>query len=260
MFAKINQLLTKMRQERPLVLNLTNDVTMDMIANGLLSLGASPVMSQAQEDIEDLIPLAKSVVINLGTLDTRFLALCERACQLANEHHKPIILDPVGAGATRYRTEAAKKFISHYQIAIVRGNASEIMALADLTAGTKGVDSIAQSHQAIKSAESLSKNEGVAVLVSGKEDIIVDGKQIARFDRGSPLMPTVIGTGCLLSSVVGAFHAIEPERFAAASAAAVFYAVCGEMAADQAEGPGSFKTLFLDALYQTPTQAHYENA
>lgn len=258
MYDKISKITTALRQEKPLIVNITNDVTMDFIANGLLSIGASPVMSKSKKDLDDLIPLAKTVVINIGTLDTNFIALCEHACQLANQHNKPIILDPVGAGASRYRTEAAKNILDNYQIAIIRGNASEIMALADLPVITKGVDSTAASHQAVQSAEMLASKYNATVVVSGKQDVIVDSSRTQDFERGSAMMPAVVGCGCLLSSVVGAFHAVEPDPFVASAAATLFYSVCGERAAEQAQGPGSFKTYFLDSLHAMPLGEHYE--
>ncbi|MCD6039976.1 MAG: hydroxyethylthiazole kinase [Gammaproteobacteria bacterium] len=250
MMEKINNLVTKIKQEKPLILNLTNYVTMDFVANGLCCLGASPVMSYAEQEMEDLIPMAKAVVLNPGTLDEHFIALCTHACKIANQHHIPLILDPVGAGATSYRTQISLKWLTDFNIAIVRGNASEIMALAG-AAGitTKGVDSTTAVSEAISSAKMLAEKKGVTVVISGKTDVIVDDKQIMQFERGSPMMPRVIGTGCLLSAVVGAFHAVEENCFTAAAAATLFYGLCGEKAAEQAAAPGSFRTAFLDVLY-----------
>lgn len=249
MIEQTNALLKKIRQEKPLVLNLTNYVTMDFIANGLLSLGASPVMSKAEQEMADLISIARAVIINLGTLDEGFIKLCALACNTANRLHIPLILDPVGVGASRYRTHTSLKFITDFKMAIVRGNASEIMSLAGAAGVTKGVDSTAESTEALASAKFLAENYGVTVAISGKTDVIVDVKQTAQFEHGSALMPRITGTGCLLSAVVGAFHAVENDRFVAAAAATLFYGICGETAAKQAAGPGSFRSAFLDALY-----------
>src|SRR5438876_768146 len=145
MFEKIKNIVVKIKEKKPLILNITNDVTMDFIANGLLSLGASPVMSKAQQEIDDLLELANSVVINLGTLDEKFIALCEYVCGVANQLKKPIVLDPVGAGASHYRTNTGLNLIRNYGIAIIRGNASEIMSLSGVSMKTKGVDSTTQS-------------------------------------------------------------------------------------------------------------------
>jgi len=258
MFEKINAIITSIRQKKPLVLNITNDVTMDFIANGILSVGASPIMSKAEQEMEDLIRISSAIVMNPGTLDERFIRLCDRVAEIANQLNKPIILDPVGAGATRYRTEANMKWIERYNISILRGNASEILALAGETGTTKGVDSTAESDSVIEQAKLLSRAFSATVLVSGKTDVVVDDNRVETFQRGSAWMPMITGSGCLLSAVVAAFHAVENNRFEAAASAAVFYGVCGEIAASQAEGPGSFKVKFLDALHLTPEQSWYE--
>lgn len=249
MSEQINGMIAKIKQQKPLVLNITNDVTMDFIANGLLSLGASPVMSQASQEMEDLLKLASVLVINLGTLDERFIQLCERACTVANQLNKPILFDPVGVGASDYRTEIAKKFMNNYRISVLHGNASEVMALSGLSIVTKGVDSTMKSEQAIESAKMLSSTHECVVVMTGQTDIIIDGQNIERSDRGSPMMALVTGTGCLLTSVLGAFHAVENNRFSACLAATVFYGVCGEIAAKNSQGPGSFRMAFLDALH-----------
>ncbi|MEO8402407.1 MAG: hydroxyethylthiazole kinase [Gammaproteobacteria bacterium] len=258
MFTKITKIVTKIKQEKPLILNITNDVTMDFVANGLLSLGASPVMSNAEQEVEELVKLAACVVINLGTLNKAFNHLCEQTCIAANRFNKPIILDPVGAGASKYRTETSLHFLKEFQIAIVRGNASEIMALTNLSALTKGVDSTMESADAVQGAKLLSAYYNTVVVISGKTDVIVENEIAEEFTYGSPLMPLVTGTGCLLSSLVAAFHSVEKNRFDAAAAAAVFYGVCGEIAAKKSTGPGSFKMNFLDALHEIPEQNYDE--
>lgn len=249
MYEKITELTSKIKRENPLVLNITNYVTMDFIANGLLSIGASPVMSNAQQEITDLMQHAKVVVINLGTLDDKFIALCRHTCVIANQFNKPIILDPVGAGASRYRTDICRSLLNDYDIAFIRGNASEVMALLDVTQKTKGVDSTMQSNDAIASAKTLSKQYNAAIIISGKVDVIVDQDLVEEFDRGSPLMPTITGSGCLLTAVIGAFHAVEVDRFQAAKIGTLFYGICGEIAEQNAKGPGTFRAEFLDALY-----------
>ncbi|MFZ2315838.1 MAG: hydroxyethylthiazole kinase [Gammaproteobacteria bacterium] len=258
MFGKIRNVVAKIKEEKPLILNITNDVTMDFIANGLLSLGASPVMSKAQQEMDDLLQLANSVVINLGTLDEKFIALCEYVCGVANQLKKPIILDPVGAGASHYRTNASLNIINSYGIAIIRGNASEIMSLSGVSMKTKGVDSTAQSDLALESAQRLSTHYDATVIVSGKTDIIVDVNNIRQLNFGSPLMPQITGTGCLLSAIVGAFHAVEKNRFDASVLATAFYGSCGEKASKSAQGPASFKIKFLDELNLIPKELSYE--
>ncbi|HSW70193.1 MAG TPA: hydroxyethylthiazole kinase [Gammaproteobacteria bacterium] len=257
-FENIHSLLTTLKQKKPLVLNITNDVTMDFIANGMLSIGASPVMSKAREEMEDLIKISSAVVINLGTLDEEFVRLCEQAASIANKFNKPLILDPVGAGASQYRTENCMRMLEQHKISIVRGNAGEILALSGTLSATRGVQSLAESDAAIEGAKYVSKKFEMTILVSGKKDVVVEDERVEIFDRGSKLMPIITGSGCLLSAVVAAFHAIEPNRFLASAAAAVFYSVCGEVAALQAEGPGTFKAKFLDVLHLMPEKKWYE--
>lgn len=258
MLNDIKSIIKKIKEEKPLVLNITNAVTMDFIANGLLGIGASPIMSKAQQEINELVQLVDSVVINLGTLDEKFIVLCDCVCSAANQFKKPIILDPVGAGASRYRTETAHRLLDNHHIAIVRGNASEIMSLVDKSVGTRGVDSNIQSQLAIKNAKELSVHYDNAVFISGSTDIIADGNDQQELNYGSPLMPQVTGTGCLLSAIVAAFHAVEKNRFTASVLAAAFYGICGEKAAQSAQGPASFKLKFLDELNVDPEDFIYE--
>ena len=241
-------LLARVRQQNPLILNITNLVTMDFIANGLLSIGASPLMSVSRDELDDLMPMVAALVVNLGTLDKAFLEFAQKACELANRLHKTIVLDPVGAGASALRTEASLELLNQFSITAVRANASEILALAACTATTKGVDSVVSTAFALDAARELSEKYDVAVIMSGEMDYIIDHQQTAELKVGSPVMAKITGSGCLLSAVSAAFLAIETNRFAAATAATHFYGMCGERAAQAAEKPGSFKVAFLDEL------------
>lgn len=252
MFKTLKTTLIKLRKENPLVLNLTNEVTVDFVANGLLSLGASPIMSKAPQEMDDLLQLASVLVVNIGTLDDNFVALCEYACDVANQLKKPIILDPVGAGASQYRTTTSLNLINNYDIAIIRGNASEIMALSGASMVTKGVDSTEKSESAIENAKALSSYYDSAIVISGEVDVVIDHTSINKFTYGSSLMPKITGTGCLLSAIVGAFHAVEKNRLQACSLATVFYGLCGEKAAQHAKGPAAFKAKFIDELALLP--------
>ena len=258
MFNKVKEIVNKIKNENPLILNITNNVSIDFVANGLLSLGASPIMSFAMQEIEDLIKLSNAIVINIGTLSDPFIGLCQHACFVANKLVKPIIFDPVGAGASAYRTKTCKIFLKNYQLAIIRGNASEIAALAGAALLTKGVDSTTKPIKVVEYAEMLSAQYAATICMSGATDIIIAQKNKNQYDRGSPFMPMITGTGCLLSAVVAAFHAVEKNSFIATSAASLFFSVCGEIAAKQSIGPGSFKVNFLDALNLLPIQDHYE--
>jgi hydroxyethylthiazole kinase len=258
MFDIVSEIIHKIKNQNPLILNITNAVTIEFIANGLLSVGASPIMSQAEEEMEDLIKLANVVVINVGTLNNDFIKLCEYACELANKLNKPIIFDPVGAGASLYRTETCKRLLNNYHITILRANAGEVMALAGNMTKTKGVDSIADCDEAVLHAKQLSSQYNMTVCMSGKTDVIVNHDNIKQLNRGSHLMPLITGTGCLLTAMIGTFYAVHQNSFAAATAASLFYSICGEIAAEQSNGPGSFKTLFLDTLNAPLIRSHYE--
>jgi hydroxyethylthiazole kinase len=240
--------INQIKSQKPLILNFTNYVTMDFIANGLLSLGAIPLMCHAEQEIDDLVGIANAVVINLGTLNNDFIRLCELACLAANRWNKPIILDPVGAGASTYRTTTAIKFITDYQIAILKGNASEIMSLVDSSISSIGVESSKDSSEAIQSARHLSTIMNSCVVISGKTDVIIDGNQMENLHSGSPLMTTVTGTGCLLTAIIAAFHSVDKNRFDAARSATLFYGSCGEIAAQNSSGSGDFKNTFLNLL------------
>lgn len=252
MFESIIESLKIIRQSHPVILNITNFVTMDFIANGLLSLGASPIMSTDSQEIKELMSIAKAVVINLGTLNKPFIELCQKSCELANELSVPIILDPVGAGASQMRTETAIRLINDYEIAVVRGNASEIKSLCETIVRSHGVDSSLSSEQAIQAAKQLSENKNINIIISGATDFIITGNKIQYYHYGSRVMSLITGMGCLLSAVVAAFQAVGTERFTASSNAVLFYGLCGEKVAMQTTLPGTFKTLFIDQLNRIP--------
>jgi hydroxyethylthiazole kinase len=248
MLEQMVKALARIKETRPLVLNITNYVTMDFIANGLLCLGASPVMSMAIEEMEELIGIASVVVVNIGTLNHAFIEQCKRACEIANRLKKPIILDPVGSGATQLRTQTCLDLLDHYNIDIVRGNAGEIMSLSGYSGFTKGVDSTAEVNLAADHAYKLSQRYHSLVIVSGEMDMVVKDKKIREVAGGSAMMPQVVGTGCLLTAVVGAFRAVIDNAFDAGVLATTFYKRCGVLAAREVGGPGTFKAAFLDAI------------
>lgn len=258
MYPLTKTIVEKIKIQQPLIINLTNFVTMDFIANGLLSLGASPVMTQSTQEAHDLTRIARAVVINIGTLNDAFIRLSESFCGEANRLGVPLILDPVGAGASRYRTRTCLNLLSRFKFSIIRGNASEIMALSGSHQSTKGVDTTMSTQSAIESAQSLASHHQGVVAISGQTDAIIDASQIRLFDRGVPLMSRITGSGCLLSAVVGAFHAVHASPYEAACSAVVFYGICGEMAARRTDLPGSFKPYFLDGLSLLPEGVDYE--
>lgn len=256
-------LVTSIKEERPLIVNITNLVTMDFVANGLLALGASPVMSGSKEEADELLSMSGGLSINLGTLNHDFVQLAIAYCEAAVRAKVPIILDPVGAGASTYRTKTCLDFLERFPFAIIRGNAGEIMALAGTSLMTKGVDSTAVTENALFSAQYLSSRyPNTLIVVSGKIDLIVFGENKIECSRGSAWMPQITGSGCLLTAVMIAFHAVSARVNATSlesgTAACFFYAICGELAARKAEGPGTFKSHFLDTLSLLPILNEYE--
>lgn len=259
MYILTKQLLTQIKTKRPLILNLTNDVSMSLIANGLLSLGASPIMSQAPEEIDDLLKITNGLVINIGTLNETFIRLCEKACATANALDIPITFDPVGVGASQYRTSTCLQFLERFKFAVIRGNASEIMAIAGASQTTKGVDSLHETQNAIKSGQYLASKHSAIIAISGETDAVIDDNKVQLFKRGSPIMPMITGSGCLLTSVTSAFHSVHHDAYEAVAAAVYFYSLCGEIASQKSNGPGSFLPHFIDALSSTPEEYHYES-
>ncbi len=237
------------RKQSPLVHNITNYVVMNTTANALLSLGASPVMAHAVDEIDDMVSIAGSLVINIGTLSEHWVSAMLRAAAKARERRIPIILDPVGAGATRYRTETSLELIEKLPPSIIRGNASEIMALVTAEAKTKGVDSTVSSGAALDAAQYLSATYGSVVSVSGATDYIISPNTIIKIQNGHAMMSRVTGLGCTASALCGAFAAVTSDHLLAVTQAMAVMGISGEIAAEKADGPGSLQMIFLDTLY-----------
>ncbi len=250
---KILDAIQAVYEQTPLVHNITNFVVMQVSANALLAAHASPIMAHAPEEIDDLTDIDNALVLNIGTLDPAWIASMELAGRAMKAKGKPVVLDPVGAGASRLRTETALRLLDVVRPAILRGNASEIMALAAQirsadTPASKGVDSLNTSDEALNAARVLAERFGCVVSVSGRRDYITDGRSLLAVDGGSPLMPLVTGMGCSASAITGAYAACAEPLTAAAAAMAVM-ASAGEKAGARAQGPGSFLPAFMDELH-----------
>jgi hydroxyethylthiazole kinase len=241
--------LEEVRRQGPLVHNITNYVAMNLTANALLAVGASPVMAHAPEEVEDMVNIASALVINIGTLSGHWVEAMFKAARAANKKGIPIVYDPVGAGATPYRTRTIRELIGSVPPTIVRGNASEVMAVANDTAKTRGVDSTAATATALDSARSLSKQYDCVVCVSGKTDYIIAKKNMALVKNGHDLMPKITGLGCTASALCAAFVAVNSDHFAATTAAMALMGIAGEIAAERSKGPASLQVEFLDALF-----------
>lgn len=243
------------RQKAPLVHNITNFVVMNNTANALLALGASPVMAHAPEEVAEMAAMASAVVLNMGTLSECWVEAMLLAGQSALEHNVPIVFDPVGLGATSYRNQTARRIFKQFTPSIIRGNASEIMALAaelldtQQQIKTKGVDSTTASDNAIETAQRLAQQLGTVIAISGIEDYITDGKTVHILKNGSPMMARVTGMGCTASAITGAFAGINSDMLEAAAHAMAVMGIAGELATLQSKGPGSLQVNFLDQLY-----------
>jgi hydroxyethylthiazole kinase len=247
--ASVWSAVEEIRKSSPVVHNITNYVVMNNTANALLAIGASPVMAHAEEEVEDMVGIAGALVLNIGTLSPPWIRAMLRAAHSAGNRNVPVVLDPVGTGATAYRTRTAKELLREVPPAIIRGNASEILAILDDAAMTKGVDSTAVSHTAVDAARQLSTIYGSVVCVSGERDYIVSGNDTTSIMNGHIMMTRVTGMGCIATALCGAFAAVNPSFAEAAAQAMAVMGIAGEIAAESCPGPGSLQVRFLDTLY-----------
>ena len=241
--------IAAVRSQRPLVHNITNYVVMNNSANALLAIGASPVMAHWTQEMEEMVSIAGALVLNIGTLDQNWLESMKVAGLAASRKGIPIVLDPVGAGATSARTAASLELIRLCHPSVIRGNASEIMALVNAEIKSKGVDSSAQSSDAVEAARKLAAETGAVVVISGATDYITDGSAVHTVEGGDEIMTAVTGMGCTSTALVGAFAAVVEDPLIAATAAMAVMSLAGERAAARSRGNGSMQVNFLDELY-----------
>ena len=241
--------LRQLREARPLVHQITNYVVMNETANATLALGALPVMAHAPEEVEEMVGLAGALVVNIGTLSAHWVDAMLAAGHAANRRGVPVVLDPVGAGATRYRTETARRILGEVDVAVLRGNAGEVATLAGVDAEVRGVESIDAGAAPADVARAAATTLGVVASVTGPIDYVSDGERVVAVQNGHPLLASITGTGCISSAITGAFLAVNRERpLEAAAEALAAFGVAGENAAPGAKGPGSFHVNLYDAL------------
>jgi len=243
-----SDLFAQLRERRPLVHHITNYVTVNDCANITISAGAAPVMADAPEEVCEMVTFAGALVLNIGTLNKGQIESMLLAGGMANDRRIPVILDPVGAGATRFRTESAQRLLDELKITILKGNAGEIGTLAGAEAFVRGVDSQGVSGDLVKIARHFAQRAGMTVVVSGVTDIVTDGKRILLIENGHSMMGSISGTGCMVASVTGAFAAVTDDTVAASAAALAAFGIAGEKAAAGARGPYSFKTALFDEM------------
>ncbi|NMB78133.1 MAG: hydroxyethylthiazole kinase [Methanomicrobiales archaeon] len=245
---EFSDLLSAVREKRPLVHHLTNYVTVNDCANITLASGGAPVMADAPEEVAEMAAMAGALVLNIGTLNKAQVASMILAGKAANKKKIPVILDPVGAGATKFRTETVHALMDEVDIAILKGNAGEIGVLSGTGGKVRGVDSHGLTGDAVAIARDFSKSSGFIVCISGATDIVTDGKRTLLVDNGHAMMGSISGTGCMAASVIGAFAAVSPDRVKSSAAALAAFGLAGERAAGRAAGPGSFKAALFDEL------------
>ncbi|KTD36051.1 hydroxyethylthiazole kinase [Legionella nautarum] len=254
MVSEVKKILKAIRKKRPFVLNILNYYPMELIASGLRSIGIHPFMSNAEQEVDELLDLASAVVINIGKLDDKFIKLCYHICQSANANNKPIILDPVGTGVSHYRTDTALSFIKNHKISVVRGYSNELESLLTEKI-TVPNDNNPLDEQVLTNAKKLSEKYDLVVVVSGKFNTVIDSNKIDKFNFDSTLLQKVAGIDSLLSAIIGGFHTVEKDRFTAARSAVEFYGNCVGSVSTRARGPASLKTELIDKLYINSLEA-----
>ena len=257
-------LLNRIRERNPLIHNITNYVTVNDCANAVLAIGASPIMADDILEVEEIVEISSALVINIGTLNQRAIDSMIKACKKANQLHIPIILDPVGAGASSLRNKTVQDLLSQIKVDVIRGNLSEISFLAGLSVSTRGVDTaeIDEKNNAVDIGNLVAKKYSCVVGITGKIDTISDGARIVRISNGSSLLSKVTGTGCMTSALVGSFCGVTEDYFTATVVGIATMGIAGEMAFKKAGsiGTGSFRSSIIDALSNMNSPIFIERA
>lgn len=253
--------LNLIRENKPLVHSITNFVVMNETANATLCIGALPIMSHAIEEVEEMVGIASALVLNIGTLTPEWVDAMEIAGKRANEKGIPVILDPVGAGATKLRTESSKRLLENVKVSIVRGNAAEVATLAGINAEVKGVESMGAAATTEEIAKQFASKFGCVVAITGVTDIVSDGNRITKISNGHPMMAKVVGTGCISNVIVASFAAVNSDPFEAATGGLIAYGIAGEMAAlESGNKPGTFHVELYNALDAVTSEDIIEKA
>src|SRR5438105_4526817 len=241
--------LGELRERKPLVHQITNYVVMNETANATLAIGALPVMAHAREEVEEMVQLASALVLNIGTLSPHWIEAMLLAGKAASARGIPVVLDPVGAGATRYRTDTARRILQEVKVTVLRGNPGEVATLAGTEAEVRGVESMTTGLEPSALALGAARQLGLVASVTGPIDHVSDGERVLDVANGHPLLAAVTGTGCISSALTGCFLAAKPgEPLEAAAEALAALGVAAEDAADGVSGPGTFHARLYDAL------------
>ena len=245
----ISETFENVRKLKPLVHHITNWVTIYDCANMTRAFGALPVMAHAKEEAADMAAISSSLVLNIGTLTPELIDAMILAGKSANKKGIPVVLDAVGVGATKLRDNEALRLLKEIRIDIIKGNASEIAKLAGENVVTKGVESTKVEGSLVEIAKKLSNSRKAVVVITGKQDIVTDGKKVYLVNNGHSMMGCMVGTGCMAASIIGAFAGVEKDYAKAAAYALSCYGIAGELAAEKSQGPGSFHEHFYDEAF-----------
>jgi len=244
-----SDLLKMVREKRPMIHHLTNLVVTNLTANVTLCLGAAPVMAPCVREVEQMVSYAGVLLLNPGTLDEALVESMLTAGRKANQLGVPVVLDPVGAGATDLRTEAAKTILKEIKLSVLRGNAGEVLTLAGAGGKVRGVDSMEEMGERDQAVQEFAREQDFCVAVTGPADLVCDGKRMLRVSNGHPILSQVTGTGCSATTAIAAFLAVAKERPLEATASALSaFGLAAELAAGKSGGPGTFVPQLLDSL------------
>lgn len=266
----IKKMLENVRNNKPLIHNITNYVTVNDCANILLACGVSPIMSDDIDEVEEITTICSGLNINIGTLNSRTIKSMHKAGKKANELNHPVILDPVGAGASALRTNTAKSLIEEIRFSVIRGNVSEIKAIAGAVSATRGVDAAVEDGITAESLQSVvdfakgySRKTGAVIAITGAIDVVANSENAYCIFNGRPEMSMITGTGCQLSALLAAFAAANPNTtLEAAAAATALMGVAGELAyrrMKREDGNASYRDYIIDAVYGMTADILQEN-
>lgn len=240
------------RDKRPMIHHITNYVVMNVTANVTLAMGASPVMAHANEEVEEMVSFASANVLNPGTLSHHWITAMLKSGKKAKGLGIPIVLDPVGAGATRLRTDTCRQILEEVKPDVIRGNQAEVMILGGEKANIQGVDSLETGEVPVQAFKELSRETGAVICVTGVVDYITDGERVYAVENGHPMMGNVTGTGCSSTTAVAVYCAGGGVSAETCALGLGVFGACGELAAEECRGPGSFQVNILDALFNAP--------
>lgn len=249
---RYEELDNQIREKRPMIHHITNYVVMNVTANVTLAMGASPVMAHANEEVEEMVVYASAHVLNPGTLSPHWITAMLKSGKKAKEMGIPVILDPVGAGATSLRTDTCMQIVKEVKPDVIRGNQAEVMILGGKDAAIQGVDSLETGETPVEALKELSRQTEAVICVTGPTDHITDGNTVYAVENGHPMMGFVTGTGCSATTAVAVFCAAGGASAESCALGLAVFGACGELAAEECRGPGSFQVAILDALYNAP--------